>query len=55
MSIGENTIALRKEIPEQLTLVAVSKTKSNEEIMEAYQSGQRVFGENKIQEEVRCM
>tara|TARA_E500000075_G_scaffold134109_1_gene149814 strand:- start:2000 stop:2650 length:651 start_codon:yes stop_codon:yes gene_type:complete len=50
MSIGENTIALRKEIPEQLTLVAVSKTKSNEEIMEAYQSGQRVFGENKIQE-----
>ncbi|CAI8204795.1 MAG: Uncharacterised protein [Flavobacteriaceae bacterium] len=50
MSIGENTIALRKEIPEQLTLVAVSKTKSNEEIMEAYQGGQRVFGENKIQE-----
>lgn len=50
MSIGENTIALRKEIPEHLTLVAVSKTKSNEEIMEAYQSGQRVFGENKIQE-----
>ena len=50
MSIGENTIVLRKEIPEQLTLVAVSKTKSNEEIMEAYQSGQRVFGENKIQE-----
>lgn len=50
MSIGENTIALRKEIPEQLTLVAVSKTKSNEEIMEAYQNGQRVFGENKIQE-----
>lgn len=50
MSIGENTITLRKEIPEHLTLVAVSKTKSNEEIMEAYQSGQRVFGENKIQE-----
>ena len=50
MNIVENTIALRKEIPEQLTLVAVSKTKSNEEILEAYQCGQRVFGENKIQE-----
>jgi hypothetical protein len=34
-------------------LVAVSKTRSNEEIMEAYNAGQRIFGENKVQELVR--
>lgn len=34
----------------QATLVAVSKTKPNEDILEAYQAGQRVFGENKVQE-----
>ena len=50
MNIAENTTTLMQEIPDHVQLVAVSKTKSNAEIMEAYQAGQRVFGENKIQE-----
>ena len=37
-------------LPHGVKLVAVSKTKSNEDIMEAYQAGQRIFGENKVQE-----
>lgn len=41
-----------EEIPDHVRLVAVSKTKSEQEIIEAYQAGQRVFGENKIQEMV---
>lgn len=41
---------VREEIPENVTLVAVSKTKPNEAILEAYNAGQRVFGENKVQE-----
>jgi len=52
MSIAENISRFRAELPENVRLVAVSKTKSNEEIMEAYQAGQRVFGENKIQDMV---
>ncbi|NER17595.1 YggS family pyridoxal phosphate-dependent enzyme [Spongiivirga citrea] len=38
------------ELPSHVTLVAVSKTKPNDTIMEAYDAGQRVFGENKIQD-----
>ncbi len=52
MNIAENTTTLLQEIPEHVQLVAVSKTKPNKQIMEAYQAGQRVFGENKIQEMV---
>lgn len=50
MEIRENIEKLRKQIPEYVTLVAVSKTKSVESILEAYNAGQRVFGENKVQE-----
>ena len=53
MTIEETIFSLRKEINESTCLVAVSKTKSNEEIMEAYKSGQRDFGENKVQEITR--
>ncbi|WP_298315488.1 YggS family pyridoxal phosphate-dependent enzyme [uncultured Aquimarina sp.] len=49
-SIKENLKHIRKTIPEEVTLVAVSKTKPISDILEAYQSGQRIFGENKIQE-----
>ena len=49
MSIVENTTTILQEIPQHVQLVAVSKTKTNEEIMQAYDAGQRVFGENKIQ------
>tara|TARA_B100000809_G_scaffold265853_1_gene326068 strand:+ start:18770 stop:19411 length:642 start_codon:yes stop_codon:yes gene_type:complete len=50
MSIALNIEHIKKEIPETATLVAVSKTKPNEAIQEAYDSGQRIFGENKVQE-----
>ena len=49
-NISDNLVAIRKEIPEGVTLVAVSKTKPNDAILEAYEAGQRVFGENRVQE-----
>ncbi|PCI98543.1 MAG: YggS family pyridoxal phosphate-dependent enzyme [Flavobacteriales bacterium] len=53
MSIAENIKQIKSEIHETATLVAVSKTKPNEAIIEAYNSGQRIFGENKVQELVQ--
>lgn len=50
MSIAENIIKIRATLPQKVTLVAVSKTKPNEDISEAYNAGQRIFGENKVQE-----
>lgn len=50
MGVAENLRSFLKNIPDGVQLVAVSKTKPEETIMEAYQTGQRVFGENKIQE-----
>ena len=50
MNIQENLKAIKSSIPEHVTLVAVSKTKPVSDVMEAYHAGQRVFGENKIQE-----
>lgn len=52
MLIEQNLIKLKKTLPEEVTLVAVSKTKPVSDILEAYKAGQRVFGENKIQEMV---
>ncbi len=48
--ITENLKSVLAEIPEHVTLVAVSKTKPNSAIEEAYTAGQRVFGENRVQE-----
>ena len=50
MSIKENLLQIKSSIPENVTLVAVSKTKPVADLTEAYNAGQRVFGENKIQE-----
>lgn len=50
MSIQENLKTIKSSIPEHITLVAVSKTKPISDLMEAYHAGQRIFGENKIQE-----
>lgn len=52
MSIAKNLIELKKTFPEEVTLVAVSKTKPVSDILEIYNAGQRIFGENKIQEMV---
>ncbi|MEZ4779602.1 MAG: YggS family pyridoxal phosphate-dependent enzyme [Flavobacteriaceae bacterium] len=50
MNISENIFLLKNTLPDYVTLVAVSKTKPVSDILEAYKAGQRVFGENKIQE-----
>ena len=50
MAIATNIKAIQATIPENVTLVAVSKTKPVADLMEAYKVGQRIFGENKIQE-----
>lgn len=52
MSITENLNKIKSTLPSTVKLVAVSKTKPNEVVLEAYQAGQRVFGENKVQEMV---
>ncbi|MCX2719393.1 YggS family pyridoxal phosphate-dependent enzyme [Lentiprolixibacter aurantiacus] len=52
MSIAENLLKIKSALPEHVSLVAVSKTKSAEDILQAYSSGQRVFGENRVQEMV---
>jgi pyridoxal phosphate enzyme (YggS family) len=53
MSIGRNISEILKILPENVRLVAVSKTKPNEDILEAYEVGQRIFGENKVQDLTR--
>ena len=50
MSIEQNLSIIKSSLPENVTLVAVSKTKPISDLMEAYDAGQRIFGENKIQE-----
>ena len=50
MNIKQRLQQLKSVLPKQVTLVAVSKTKPVVDLMEAYHAGQRVFGENKIQE-----
>ena len=50
MSIKDNLLKIKSTLPEHVTLVAVSKTKPVADLMEAYNAGQRIFGENKIQE-----
>lgn len=50
MSIAENINLIKANLPANVRLVAVSKTKPAKLLMEAYQFGQRAFGENKVQE-----
>lgn len=50
MAIAENIKTILSEIPSSVTLVAISKTKPLEAIMEAYNTGHKIFGENKVQE-----
>ncbi|MBW7869174.1 MAG: YggS family pyridoxal phosphate-dependent enzyme [Brumimicrobium sp.] len=48
--IQENLAKIKATLPKGVELVAVSKTKPNEMILEAYHAGQRIFGENRVQE-----
>ena len=50
MGVVENLSRVRESLPGNITLVAVSKTKPDEMILEAYEAGQRDFGENKVQD-----
>ncbi|MDO1511239.1 YggS family pyridoxal phosphate-dependent enzyme [Maribacter confluentis] len=50
MSIKENLAAIVQSLPDTVTLVAVSKTKPITDLDQAYAEGQRIFGENKVQE-----
>lgn len=50
MFIAQNLTEIKSQLPAHVTLVAVSKTKPVSDLMEAYTAGQRIFGENKIQE-----
>jgi pyridoxal phosphate enzyme (YggS family) len=50
MSIEKNLTTIKNSLPPHVQLVAVSKTKPVSVLMEAYKAGQRIFGENKIQE-----
>ena len=52
MNIKKNLDQITSTLPPHVTLVAVSKTKPLSDLMQAYQAGQRVFGENKVQEMV---
>ncbi len=53
MDIAKNILEINNNIPKSVKLVAVSKTKPNEAILEAYDVGQRIFGENKVQDLVQ--
>lgn len=50
MDIAENIRKFKEELGNDITLVAISKTKPAGDLMQAYNAGQRIFGENKIQE-----
>ena len=50
MNIRNNIESFTQSLPQHCKLIAVSKTQPEEKIKEAYQAGQRDFGENKAQE-----
>lgn len=52
-TIAENIDSIRNEIPDEVTLVVVSKTQPNENLLAVYEAGERVFGENRVQEMVQ--
>jgi PLP dependent protein len=52
MGIAENILKLRSSLPKDVCLVAISKTRTKDDILAAYNAGQRDFGENKVQEMV---
>lgn len=49
-ALADNIRALKQQVPGSVKIVAVSKNRTVEEILEVYQSGHRIFGENRVQE-----
>lgn len=50
INIAQNLENIKQQLPKGVELVVISKTRSHGEIMEAYDTGHRIFGENKVQE-----
>lgn len=50
MSVSENLLKFKSQLPDHVTLIAVSKTHPAEAVLEAYNSGHFDFGENRVQE-----
>lgn len=50
ITIADNLLSIKNKLPEQVKLIAVSKTYLAENILEAYQTGHKIYGENKVQE-----
>lgn len=50
INIAQNLKDIKEQLPAGVELVVISKTRSNQEILEAYETGHRIFGENKVQE-----
>jgi pyridoxal phosphate enzyme (YggS family) len=50
MSIAKNLHQIKSSLPEEVTLIAVTKTHPIERLMEVYEAGHKIFGENKVQE-----
>jgi PLP dependent protein len=53
IDIKSNILSVKSRLPENVKLVAVSKTKPDEDILTAYETGHKIFGENKVQELVK--
>jgi pyridoxal phosphate enzyme (YggS family) len=50
MSIADNLRSLETDVPRHVSIIAISKRKTLEDIREAYEAGHRIFGENRVQE-----
>lgn len=50
ITIADNLLSIKNKLPEQVKLIAVSKTYPASAVLEAYQTGHKIFGENKVQE-----
>ena len=50
MSIAKNIETVKRALPDNVKLIAVSKTKPNQDILDAYNTGHKVFGENRVAE-----
>lgn len=53
MDVTKNIRKIKEELPDKVKLVAVSKTKPNEIVLEAYNAGHRIFGENRVQDLIK--
>jgi PLP dependent protein len=53
MSVSDHFLSLKKELPQDIQIVVVTKFQEKEPVMEVYHTGHRIYGENKVQEIIR--